>query len=118
VRGILPNPDRLILPGFFVRMRLPMGKVEANALLVPQRALQTDQGGSYLLVVGNNDVVRQSYVHLGSVMGGLQVITSGLKPEDQVVVGDLWRATPGTKIVPQPTTIEAVTGSAGQGSQQ
>jgi RND family efflux transporter MFP subunit len=118
VRGILPNPDRLFLPGFFVRMRLPMGKVEANALLVPQRALQTDQGGTYLLVLGENDVVRQSYVQLGPVMGGLQVITSGLKPEDQVVAGDLWRATPGTKIVPQPTTIEAVTGSAGQGSQQ
>jgi RND family efflux transporter MFP subunit len=118
VRGILPNPSYLILPGFFVRMRLPMGKVEANALLVPQRALQTDQGGSYLLVVGNDDVVRQRYVQLGPVMGGLQVITAGLQPEDRVVVGDLWRATPGTKIVPQPTTIEAVTGSAGQGSQQ
>ena len=50
VRGILPNPDRLILPGFFVRMRLPMGKVDRNALLVPDRALQTDQGGTYLLV--------------------------------------------------------------------
>jgi RND family efflux transporter MFP subunit len=118
VRGILPNPDRLILPGFFVRMRLPMGKVNRNALLVPQRALQTDQGGSYLLVLGENDVVQQRYVQLGSTMGGLQVVTSGLAPEDRVVVGDLWRATPGTKVVPQPTTIEAVTGSAGSGPQK
>jgi RND family efflux transporter MFP subunit len=118
VRGILPNPDRLFLPGFFVRMRLPMGKVEANALLVPQRAVQTDQGGTYLLVVGDNDVVRQRYVQLGPLADGLQVITSGLQPEDRVVVGDLWRATPGTKIVPQPTTIEAATGSAGPGTQQ
>jgi RND family efflux transporter MFP subunit len=117
VRGILPNPDRVILPGFFVRMRLPMGRVDRNALLVPQRALQTDQGGTYLLVVGDNNVVRQRYVQLGPLAGGLQVITSGLQPEDQVVVGDLWRATPGTKIVPQPTTIEAATGSAGPGGQ-
>jgi RND family efflux transporter MFP subunit len=118
VRGILPNPDRLILPGFFVRMRLPMGKVEANALLVPQRALQTDQGGTYLLILADNDVVRQRYVQLGPTSGRLQVVTSGLKPEDRVVVGDLWRATPGTKVVPQLTTIEAVTGSAGPGSSQ
>jgi multidrug efflux pump subunit AcrA (membrane-fusion protein) len=111
VRGILPNPDRLILPGFFVRMRLPMGKVDKNALLVPDRALQTDQGGQYLLVLDDNDVVRQRYVQLGSVIGALRVVTSGLQPEDRVVVGDLWRATPGTKVVPQPTTIEAVTGT-------
>ena len=118
VRGILPNPDRVLLPGFFVRMRLPMGKVDRNALLVPDRALQTDQGGTYLLVLNENDVVQQRYVQLGPLMGALRVVTSGLAPEDRVVVGDLWRATPGTKVVPQPTTIEAATGSAGPGTQQ
>jgi RND family efflux transporter MFP subunit len=118
VRGILSNPDRVFLPGFFVRMRLPMGKVDRNALLVPDRALQTDQGGTYLLVLDNNDVVRQHYVQLGPLIGALRVVTSGLAPEDRVVVGDLWRATPGTKVVPQPTTIEAVTGSAGPSTQQ
>jgi RND family efflux transporter MFP subunit len=118
VRGILPNPDRVLLPGFFVRMRLPMGKVDKNALLVPDRALQTDQGGTYLSVLDEKDVVRQRYVQTGALMGGLRVVTAGLTPEDRVVVGDLWRATPGTKVVPQPTTIEAVTGSASPGSQQ
>ncbi len=117
VRGILPNPERVFLPGFFVRMRLPMGRVDKNALLVPQRALQTDQGGTYLLVLGENDVVRQRYVQLGPLKGGLQVITSGLQPEDRVVVGDLWRAAPGTKVTPQPTSIEAVIGSGGAGTQ-
>src|SRR5262249_6227772 len=110
VRVILDNPERTLLPGFFVRMRLPMGKVDKNALLVPDRAVQTDQGGTYLLVLDNGDVVRQRYVHLGSLMGALRVVDSGLKPEDRVVVGDLWRATPGSKVTPQPTTIEAVTG--------
>ncbi len=118
VRGVLRNPDRVILPGFFVRMRLPMGKVDRSALLVPDRALQTDQGGQYLLVLDNNDVVRQRYVKLGSLIGGLRVVTSGLTPEDRIVVGDLWRATPGTKVTPKPTTIEAVAGTTGAGSQQ
>jgi RND family efflux transporter MFP subunit len=113
VRGILANPDRTLLPGFFVRMRLPMGKVDQNALLVPDRALQEDQGGRYLLVVNKDDVVEQRYVKLGELVGTLRVITSGLKPEDRIVVGDLWRAAPGTKVTPQLTAIDPT--SAGQG---
>jgi RND family efflux transporter MFP subunit len=112
VRGILSNPDRTLLPGFFVKMRLPMAKVDRNALLVPDRSLQEDQGGRYLLIVGKDDVVEQRYVQLGQLDGALRVITSGLKPDDRVVVGDLWRATPGTKVKPQLTTIEALTTGA------
>ena len=52
-----------------------------------------------------DDVVRQRYVQLGELVGNLRVITSGLKPDDRVVVGELWRATPGTKVTPQLTTI-------------
>ena len=94
-----------------MRMRLPMGRVDRNALLVPDRALQTDQGGTYLLVLDNSDVVKQRYVQLGSLMGALRVVISGLAAEDRVVVGDLWRATPGLKVAPQLTAIEASPGS-------
>jgi len=112
VRGILANPDRTLLPGFFVKMRLPMAKVDRNALLVPDRSLQEDQGGRYLLIVNKDDVVEQRYVQLGQLDGALRVITSGLKPDDRVVVGDLWRATPGTKVTPQLTSLEAVSTGA------
>jgi RND family efflux transporter MFP subunit len=112
VRGILSNPDRTLLPGFFVNIRLPMGKVDRNALLVPDRSLQEDQGGRYLLIVGKDDVVQQRYVQLGQLDGSLRVITSGLKPDDRVVVGDLWRATPGIKVTPQLTSIEATSAGA------
>jgi RND family efflux transporter MFP subunit len=112
VRGILPNPDRVLLPGFFVRMRLPMGRVDRNALLVPDRSLQEDQGGRYLLIVDRDDVVEQRHVQLGQLDGALRVILSGLKPDDRVVVGDLWRASPGTKVKPQLTTIEAISTGA------
>ena len=118
VRGILPNADRALLPGVFVRIRLPMAKVDANALLVPDRALQTDQGGTYLLIVDKNDVVQQRYVQLGAVVGALRVIASGLGPEDQVVAGEIWRATPGSKVIPAPTPIEKLIGSADRGSAQ
>ncbi|MGH7063757.1 MAG: efflux RND transporter periplasmic adaptor subunit [Stellaceae bacterium] len=118
VRGILANPDRTLLPGFFVRMRLPMGRVNRNALLVPDRALQQDQGGRYLLVLGKDDVVEQRYVQLGELIGDLRVVTAGLKPDDRVVVGDLWRASPGAKVTPQLTQIDgaASPGAASPGA--
>jgi RND family efflux transporter MFP subunit len=112
VRGILANPNRTLLPGFFVKMRLPMAKVDRNALLVPDRSLQEDQGGRYVLLVNKDNVVEQRYVQLGQLDGSLRVITSGLKPDDRVVVGDLWRATPGTKVTPQLTSPEATTTGA------
>jgi RND family efflux transporter MFP subunit len=106
VRGILRNPDRTLLPGFFVRIRLPKGKVLPGALLVPDRAIQADQGGRYLLVLNQDDVVQQRYVELGPLNGDLRVILSGLNADDPVVIGDLWRATPGTKVTPKLTTLE------------
>ena len=105
VRGIMRNPDRTLLPGMFVNIRLPMGKTLQSALLVPDRALREDQGGRYLLVLDQGDVIRQRYVQTGQLSGSLRVITSGLKPDDRVVVGELWRATPGTKVVPQLTSM-------------
>lgn len=114
VRGILANPNRTLLPGFFVKMRLPMGRVDRNALLVPDRSLQEDQGGRYVLIVDKDDVVAQRYVQLGQLDGSLRVITSGLKPDDRVVVGDLWRATPGTKVTPKLTSIEAIAAGSNQ----
>ena len=105
VRGIMPNPDRALLPGVFVKIRLPMGKVMQSALLVPDRDLQEDQGGRYLLILNADNVVQQRYVQLGELIGDLRVIASGLTPGDRVVTGELWRATPGTKVTPQLTTI-------------
>ena len=106
VRGILRNPDRTLLPGLFVKIRLPMGKSAPQALLIPNNALQEDQGGRYVLVVDKNNVTQQRYVQLGQQVGALRVITSGLTPDDLVVIGELWRSSPGTKVTPQLKTID------------
>ena len=113
VRGILRNPDRTLLPGMFVNIRLPMGKVTQSALLVPELALQEDQGGRYLFVVGDDDVVQKRYVQLG-----IWRATSGGRPaassrNDRVVIGELWRATPGIKVTPNLTTLGAVNNQRG-----
>jgi RND family efflux transporter MFP subunit len=113
LRGILKNPDRTLLPGFFVRIRFPKGRVLPNALLVPDRALQADQGGRYLLVVNKDNIVEQRYVQLGELSGELRVITSGLNADDKVVVGDLWRANPGTRVTPKLVTLGEAENSPG-----
>jgi RND family efflux transporter MFP subunit len=106
VRGLLKNPDRTLLPGVFVRVRLPMGKVVRSALLAPQRALQEDQGGRFLLVVGADDIVQKRYVQLGAQVGVLQVVEKGLDRNDRIVIGDLWRVSPGVKVSPKSTTLD------------
>jgi RND family efflux transporter MFP subunit len=111
VRGKIANPNRDLLPGVFVRIRLPMERGAQNSLLVPDRALQEDQGGRYLLVVNKDNIIEKHYVQLGERVGGLRVITSGVTAEDKVVVGDLWRATPGLKVAPQLTEIETPQGT-------
>jgi RND family efflux transporter MFP subunit len=100
VRGLIPNPERVLLPGFFVRVRVPV-ETQQNALLVPDTALGSDQSGRYLLVVNNDNVVEQRQVTTGPVDNGLRVIDSGLKLDDRVVIAGLLRSIPGQKVDPQ-----------------
>jgi RND family efflux transporter MFP subunit len=111
VRGILNNPDRVLLPGYFVRIRVPFDR-QQNALLVPDVALGSDQAGRYVLVVNAENVVEQRKVTVGPLEGDLRVIESGLKPDDKVVVAGLLRAIPGQKVDPQLKTIESGTAAA------
>jgi RND family efflux transporter MFP subunit len=106
VRGVLPNPDRVLLPGYFVRVRVPFDE-QKDALLVPDVALGSDQAGRYLLVVNAENVVEQRKVQVGQSEGGLRVIEAGLKPDDRVVTAGLLRAIPGQKVDPQVKKIEA-----------
>lgn len=111
VRGLVTNDKRVLLPGYFVRVRVPFTQ-EKDALLVPDTALGSDQGGRYLLVVNGDNVVEQRKVQIGPVDNGLRVIESGLKPDDRVVIAGLLRVIPGQKIEPQVTKIEQPQASA------
>jgi RND family efflux transporter MFP subunit len=107
VRGIVPNPDRTMLPGYFVRVRVPYDQ-QSDALLVPDTALGSDQGGRYVLVVTADNTVEQRKVEIGPIEdGALRVIETGLKPDDRVVIAGLLRAIPGQKADPQSQKIEA-----------
>jgi membrane fusion protein, multidrug efflux system len=113
VRGLFKNPNRALLPGFFVRARLPTGEPDKTALLVPNRLLAENQAGKYLLVVNKDDVVEQKRVTTGQLLvGGLRVILSGLAEDDRVVMSTSGRAIPGNKVVPKATKIEPATAAS------
>lgn len=104
-RAVLPNELRLLLPGFFARVRVPLQ--ETPALLVPTVALGSDQGGRYVLTVNGENTVEQRKVQIGPVVGDMTVVEDGLKPEDRVVVSGTLRAIPGQKVDPKTQTAAA-----------
>jgi RND family efflux transporter MFP subunit len=105
VRGSFRNEKRSLLPGFFVRVRVP--SEPAPALLVPDVSLGSDQGGRYVLVVNKDNVVEQRKVVAGPLVGEQRVIENGLTKDDRVVVGGIMRAIPGQKVEPQTQVSEA-----------
>jgi RND family efflux transporter MFP subunit len=101
VRGIIPNSNGGVLPGLFVRVRVPRPE-QRNALLVPGEAISFDQQGSYLLVVDAHDVVERRSIKTGSQVGELIVVEEGLGPDDLVIVEGVLQAIPGRPVQPQP----------------
>ncbi len=99
-RGIFPNPNHVLLPGMFVRIRAPIGE-PAPRLLVEERALGSDQRGDFVLVVNEDDTIEYRPVELGIAVDGLRVIEKGIAADDRVVVNGLQRARPGAKVNPQ-----------------
>ncbi|MGE5257162.1 MAG: efflux RND transporter periplasmic adaptor subunit [Hyphomicrobiales bacterium] len=104
LRAIFDNPlssggaPRLV-PGMFVRLRIPVD-VREKALLVSERALGVDQGGRYVLVINDKDVVEQRSVKVGAQVNDMRVIEEGLMADDRVVVSGIQRARPGAKVTP------------------
>ncbi len=105
IRGVFPNPDGKLLPGMFVRMRIPVGEA-SEALLVPERAIGTDQSGDYVLTVGSDNTVAQKQVQTGTSEGGYRVIEGAVLASDRVIVDGLLRARPGEEVVPELTDEE------------
>jgi RND family efflux transporter MFP subunit len=105
-RAVFANLERVLLPGYFVRVRIPVER-QPSALLVPDVALGSDQGGRYVLVINKDDVVEQRKVGIGPLVDELRVIDTGLKADDRVVVAGVLRAVPGQKVDPQAAPPQA-----------
>jgi multidrug efflux system membrane fusion protein len=99
-RAVIPNKDFSILPGQFGRVRL-IGSSPYEALLVPDKAIATDQSRKIVFVVKDDDTVEAKPVILGPLDDGLRVIREGLKAEDRVIVEGIQRARVGAKVAPK-----------------
>jgi membrane fusion protein (multidrug efflux system) len=106
VRAELPNPERVLVDGQFVGVRIERGEPE-RVLTVPQASLQLNQAGPYVLVVGGDNKVEARRVTLGAADGAQVVVQAGLQSGDKVIVDGIQKVRPGMAVV----ASEAATGA-------
>ncbi len=101
LRARFANPQGVLLPGMYVRVSTPQS-VNANAILVPQRAVQrSGDGTARVLVIGQDGAVEARPVKTGAMQDSRWQITEGLKADEQVIVGNMTGINPGDKVVPK-----------------
>jgi RND family efflux transporter MFP subunit len=105
-RAVLSNKDGQFTPGLFARIQL-LGSGEYEAVLIDDRAVNTDQNQKYVLVLGAGDIIEYRKVKLGRLIDGLRVVREGLKPGDVIVVNGAQRVHPGVTVAPQRVAMGA-----------
>lgn len=103
-RATIPNPDLLIAPGQFARVRLQTTAARP-VFMLPDAAVLTDQSNKMVMTVAPDGTVVPKLVKVGPVTDGLRIVTAGLTKDDSVVINGIVRARPGGKVTPQPGTI-------------
>jgi len=111
LRAVLPNPDRILLPGAFVSFQATLGE-RNNAYLVPQQALLRDATGGYLMVVGADGKVVRRNVKTEGAQGGNWLVTDGLQPGDKVVVAGVQKVKEGAPATAKPWSPEQAAAAA------
>lgn len=106
-RARVANPDRVLIPGLFARVRLA-GNGTAQALLVDDKAVLTDQDRKYVYVLGEGNTAQRRDITLGSLANGMRVVETGLKPSDRVIVNGLQKVfMPGMPVAPKQVAMRA-----------
>jgi RND family efflux transporter MFP subunit len=103
-RAVFANPDHLMAPGFFARVRIP-GVGEYDAVLIRDSAVSSDQGRLFVLTVDENNKTVYRAIKTGPIVDGLRVVREGLTAADRVIVSGLMSARPGVIVQPQPVPM-------------
>lgn len=115
LRARFDNPDKLLVPGMYVSTILGRQKT-VDKLVIPQAAIQEDQAGTFVLVVGPGNKVERRRIQTGQAYAGELVVKSGLDPDEQVIVEGIQKVRPGqvvdAKLAPQPG-LQTTSASAG-----
>jgi len=96
-RGVFANPDDLLGPGLFARVRVP-GSGKYKALLINDRAIAMDQGKQFVMVVTQDNHAEYRPIQTGRLHDGLRIVTTGLSPEDWVITNGLQFVRPGIEV--------------------
>jgi multidrug efflux system membrane fusion protein len=104
-RAVVPNPDHLLSPGLFVRIRLP-GSSRHQATLLPDEAIATDLDQKFVWAIDAKNKAQYRRVAIGPLHEGLRIVREGVGPDDRVVVAGLQRVRPGLVLVPEERPVE------------
>ena len=99
-RAVLQNKDGVFTPGLFARVQL-LGSSEHRAILIDDRAVNTDQNQKYVFLLGPNNTIEYRKITLGRIIGGLRTLRDGLKAGDVIVVNGAQRVHPGMTVTAQ-----------------
>jgi membrane fusion protein (multidrug efflux system) len=112
LQALFPNPDNLLRPGQYGRVRMRRTDAGANALLVPERALIQVQGSYSLAVVGPDNKVTLRRVEVGPVAGTSRIVASGISAGERVVAEGVQKVSDGLIVSPQVLTALQTSGAA------
>jgi RND family efflux transporter MFP subunit len=101
LRCRFPNPDGMLTPGLFVRIRFLYGELQ-QVILIPEEAITSDQDRKYAYVIDDTDKIEHRQIRIGKIRNGLRAIVEGLKGSERVVVKGLQRVRPGVKVDAKP----------------
>ncbi len=112
IRAVFPNPNGLLLPGMFVRAELVEG-VQAQGILVPQRAVTRDERGrATVMIVGRGDRAEPRIIQTSRTIGDAWLVTGGVRPGDRVIVEGAMMLRPGMPVRPRPFGSRPAAGPA------
>ena len=99
VRGLIPNKDNMLLPGMFVRVKVPAG-IAKDAIVIDEQSIVSDLGGKYVLVVSKENTAQKRPVKLGTKINGLVVVESGISKDDRYIIKGFHFVRPGAPVMP------------------
>ncbi len=105
IQASFPNPDQLLRPGLFAKVRVEVDQVK-NGILVPQRCVVELQGTFSVLVIDENNKVQNRLVQVGSKVKEFWLIKEGLKPGEKVIYEGLQKVKEGTVVAPEVVEVK------------
>lgn len=100
VRAVLPNPNQVLLPGQFTRVKLLLDMLE-NAVVVPRKAISIEKGGAFIFVVRPDSIVEKRFIEIGPEQNNKIVVTRGLAVDERIVVEGYQKLIHGQKAIPR-----------------